>query len=133
MRKLVITGGVLLVLLVLIGFAVVNLNALVNRNRDYLIAQAQEALGRNVEVADIGVTLWGGIGIRLKEFSLADDPSFSRESFIRAADLQVNVKFLPLLKKELEIDELVLRRPVINIIRNEKGQFNFSTIAAKEK
>ncbi|HET8562521.1 MAG TPA: AsmA family protein [Candidatus Binatia bacterium] len=132
MRKLVIAGIVLVVLIVLIGFAIVNLSALVNRNKDYLIARTEEALGRNVEVADIGVTLWGGIGIRLKEFTLADDPSFSRESFIRAGDLQVNVKFLPLLKKELEIDELVLRRPVINIIRNEKGQFNFSTIA-KEK
>ncbi|MBI1993011.1 MAG: hypothetical protein HYS67_01060 [Deltaproteobacteria bacterium] len=92
MRKWIIGGAILLVLFVLPALALVNLNALINRNKDYLLARAEEALGRHVEVGDIGVTLWGGIGVRLKNFSLADDPSFSKEPFVRAADLQVNMK-----------------------------------------
>jgi AsmA protein len=133
MRKWIILGVVLVVLVALVGFAALNLNALVNRNKEYLLAQIEEAMARDVTVGDIALTLWGGIGARFKEFSVADDPSFSRELFIRGADLQVNVKFLPLLKQQFEIDDIVLRRPVVNIIRNEKGQFNFSTIGRKDR
>jgi AsmA protein len=135
MRKtLIITGIVLLVLIAVTALALVNLNGLINRNKDYLLALAQESLGRNVAVGEIGVTLWGGIGVRLKEFSIADDPSFSNDSFIRAADLQVNMKLMPLLKKELEVSKVILHRPVINVIRDPQGRFNFSTVGGgKEK
>ena len=129
MRKtLTITGIVLLVLIAVTALALVNLNGLINRNKDYLLARAQESLGRNVAVGEIGVTLWGGIGVRLKEFSIADDPSFANDSFIRAADLQVNMKLMPLLRKELQVSKVILHRPVINVIRDPQGRFNFSTI-----
>ncbi len=129
MRKtLIITGIVLLVLIAVTAFALVNLNGLINRNKDYLLARAQESLGRTVAVGEIGVTLWGGIGVRLKEFSMADDPAFANDSFIRAADLQVNMKLMPLLRKELQVSKVILHRPVINVIRDPQGRFNFSTI-----
>lgn len=134
MRKWIIAGVVLLVLIVITVVALVNLNGFILRNKDYLIARVEESLGRDVEVGDIGVSLWGGIGARLKEFSIADDPSFSRDVFVRAADLQVNMRLLPLLRKEFQVSKLILNRPVINVIRNEKGQFNFSTLGrTKEK
>lgn len=133
MRKWIIAGAILLVLFVLPALALVNLNALINRNKDYLLAQAEEALGRDVEIDDIGVTLWGGIGVRLKNFSLADDPSFSKEPFVRAADLQVNMKFLPLLRKELEVSRVILNRPVIHVIKDQNGRFNFSTIGREKE
>jgi uncharacterized protein involved in outer membrane biogenesis len=58
MRKWIIAGVVLLGLVILAGVALVNLNGLINRNKDYLLAQAKEALGRDVKIGDIGVTLW---------------------------------------------------------------------------
>ncbi|MGH7827994.1 MAG: AsmA family protein [Candidatus Binatia bacterium] len=133
MRKWIIFGVVLLVLVVVTGFVALNLNRLIDRNKDYLLAQIEEATGRNVTVGDIGLTLWGGIGALFKDFSVSDDPSYSREAFIRGAALQVNVKFLPLLRQQLEIEDIVLRRPEINIIRNQKGQFNFSTIGQDDR
>ncbi|HEX9272968.1 MAG TPA: hypothetical protein VGA01_12220, partial [Candidatus Binatia bacterium] len=60
MRKWIIAGVVLLLLVILAGIALVNLNGLINRNKDYLLAQAKEALGRDVKIGDIGVSLWGG-------------------------------------------------------------------------
>ena len=133
MRKWIIAGAVLLVLFVLPVLALVNLNALINRNKDYLLARAEAALGRHVEVGDIGVTLWGGIGVRLKSFSVADDPSFSKEPFVRAADLQVNMKFLPLLRKELVVSRVILNRPVIHVIKDQDGRFNFSTVGRERE
>jgi hypothetical protein len=72
--------------------------------------------------------------VRLKQFSLSDDPVFSNEPFVRAADLQVNMKLLPLLlKRELEIRNMVLHRPVINVLRDKSGQFNFATIGGEKE
>jgi AsmA protein len=133
MRKwILVPGVVLLVLIVVTALALVNLNSLINRNKDYLLARAQEALGRKVAVGEIGVTLWGGIGVRLKQFSLADDPSFSQDTFVETADLQINMKLLPLLRKELQVSKVILHRPVINLIRDKEGRFNFSTIGGEK-
>lgn len=133
MRKWIVAGVILLLLFGLAGLALVNLNTLINRNKDYLLAQAREALGRNVAAGDIGVTLWGGIGVRVKQFSVADDPSFSKEAFVRADDLQVNMKLLPLFRKKLEVSKVILRRPVIRVIKDPAGQFNFFTIGREKE
>jgi AsmA protein len=64
---------------------------------------------------------------------MSDDPSFSSGDFVRAKDLQVNVRLLPLLRKEFQIKRLILHDPVIEIIRNREGTFNFSTIGKDKK
>ncbi len=127
-RKLTIAAVILLILGALVAFAVLNLGRLVKSNKDYILAQAEQALGRKVAVEDIGVTVWGGIGIRLKNFALADDRAFSKKDALRAADLQVNVEFFPLLWKEVRVTRLILRKPVIRLIRNKKGTLNFASL-----
>ncbi|HKA33588.1 MAG TPA: AsmA family protein [Candidatus Binatia bacterium] len=135
MRKLlIVAGAAVAVMLAVTLLALANLNSLINRNKDYLLARAQESMGRTMTVGEIGLTLWGGIGVRLKQFTLSDDPAFSNEPFVRAADLQVNMKLLPLLlKRELEIRNMVLHRPVINVLRDKSGQFNFATIGGEKE
>jgi len=135
MKKwLIAAGAAVVVMIVVTLLALANLNSLINRNKDYLLARAQESMGRTMTVGEIGLTLWGGIGVRLKQFSLSDDPAFSSEPFVRAADLQVNMKLLPLLfKRELEIRNMVLHRPVINVLRDNSGQFNFATIGGEKE
>lgn len=133
MRKWIIAGSVVLVLCLILVVVVLNLNTLINRNKDYLLEQAQQALGRQVSVGDVGVTLWGGLGVRLNNFAMADDPAFSPGEFVRARDLQLNVRLLPLLRRDLEVKRMILHEPVIQIIRDKQGRFNFSTIGAPEK
>jgi hypothetical protein len=127
MRKIIVSA-VLLSLCLVVVLVLLNLNSLINRNKDYFLAQAERALGRKVTVGDVGVTLWGGVGLRLSNFTLSDDPSFSSRHFVRAEDLQINLKLLPLLRKDFQVKRLILHRPLIEIIRNKEGQFNFSTI-----
>src|SRR6266536_4180308 len=129
MRKWIIGGVVvLLILVIVVGVALVSFNGLIDRNKEYILAQVKQAVGRDVTVGDIGVSLWGGVGARLKQFSMADDPSFAKEPFVRAENLQVNMKLLPLFRKELQVIRVILHRPVINVIKDQKGQFNFSTM-----
>lgn len=129
MRKLLL-GGLILLLLIggLLAFAVSNLNSLVEANKDRLLAQAEQTLGRSLQIGDIELSLWGGIGARLQNVALADDPAFSSDTFVRATDLQITLKFMPLLRQELEVGRIVVRDPVIRLIRNAEGVFNFASL-----
>ncbi|MSP37432.1 MAG: AsmA family protein [Deltaproteobacteria bacterium] len=131
-RKWLIAGGVLAGLVVLAGAAVLNLNSLIARNKDYLIGQAEQALGRKIKVGAIEATLFSGLGVKLGDFSMSDDRQFSNDDFIRAKDLQVNVRFWPLLKKDVQVKRLILHDPAIVVIRNAAGEFNFATIGKKD-
>ncbi len=133
MRKLIVCGLVLLLLIGgLLGFAVSNLNGLVNANKDQLLAQVEQALGRTVEIGEIEISLWGGVGARLQNVTLADDPAFSSETFVRATDLQIKVKLMPLLRQEIEVRRVLVRDPVIRVIRNPQGVFNFASLGGGE-
>ncbi len=134
MRKWIVAGIIVFVLLCVVVFvAVLNVNFLVKRNKDYLVDQAQQALKRKISVGDVEVTLLNGIGVRFKDFTMSDDPVYSTDDFVRAKDLQINFKFWPLLKKQVQVKRVILNEPAIVVVRNGEGEFNFSTIAKKEK
>ncbi len=135
MRKWLIAGAILLILIIVGVVGLLNINALIARNKNYLIGQAEAALGRKVSVDKVEATLFSGIGARLTNFTMADDPAYASGDFVRAKDLQVIVKFWPLLRKSVQVKRVILHDPVIQIVRNRDGNFNFSTIGktAKEK
>ena len=129
MKKLLIILAII-VAVVAGGTAVLvaNLDKIVNSKKDYLLDKAETTLGRDVTIDEIGVTLSRGIGVKLTNVAIADDPAFSSAEFVTAKDLTIRVKFWPLLKKQVEVKRLVLNEPVINVIRDEEGVLNFATI-----
>jgi uncharacterized protein involved in outer membrane biogenesis len=133
MRKWLITSSILLVLIVVALIALLNVNALIARNKGYLIEQAEGALGRRISVDQVQATIFSGIGARLTNFAMADDPTYASGDFVRAKDLQIIVKFWPLLRKSVQVKQVILHDPVIQIVRNRDGNFNFSTIGKKAK
>ena len=133
MRKWLIASSILLVLIVVAFIALLNVNALIARNKGYLIEQAEGALGRKISVDQVQATIFSGIGARLTNFAMADDPTYASGDFVRAKDLQIIVKFWPLLSKSVQVKQVILHDPVIQIVRNRDGNFNFSTIGKKAK
>ena len=131
MRKRIL-GGIVLALSGALVLAVLNINFLVLRNKDYLIGQAEQALGRKITVDEIGVTLWP-VGARLVNFALADDPAFSAGEFLRAKDLRLDLRILPLLIGQFRLKGMVLESPLITIVRDARGRYNFASNARNEK
>jgi AsmA protein len=131
MRKRIIAGVALALSSVLV-LAVLNINFLVRRNKDYLIRQAEQALGRKITVDEIDVTLWP-VGARLVNFALADDPAFSADAFLSAKDLRVDIRLLPLLIGQFRLKGMVLESPLIAIVRDARGRYNFVSHAGNEK
>ena len=133
MKKLLIIVGIVVVVLAGgVAILVANLDNLVNSKKDYILEKAETAVGRDVAIDDIGVTLRGGLGVKLSDVTLADDPRYSSEPFVSAKNLTVRVKLWPLIKKQVEVKRLVLNEPVINVIRDENGIFNFAGIAKSD-
>lgn len=132
--RIVIT--IVIVLTIIIGiatFAVFNLNSLVNKNKGVVISKIENSLDRKIEVGEIGVSIFGGLGLSLDNFKVEDDPAFSDGNFVEASKLIVNVKFLPLLKSDFQIKKFTLDDPVINLIRNKNGTYNFSSLIKESK
>ena len=129
MRKWILIGSAIVALTLILAVALVlNINSLIARNKEFLIAQAEQALGRRLKVGEVEATFVSGIGVRLSDFAMSEDPNYGAEDFVRARDLQVNLKLWPLLRREIEIKRLILHDPVIRVVRNSSGEFNFSTI-----
>ena len=120
--------GISLCGVVLIVLALVNLNSIIEHNKNALISRVELALGRKLSVGSVHVSLWGGIKLSLKDVVVSDDPDFSSASFLRAGALDISVKLLPLLTKDVQMERVTLHEPEIDIIRDEEGVFNFSTI-----
>ena len=64
---------------------------------------------------------------------MSEDPDYGVENFVQARDLQVNLKLWPMLRREVEIKRLILHEPVIRIVRNPAGDFNFSTVGTSRE
>ena len=130
-KGLIVAGAILGVLVI----AAVALPLLVNVDnfRPTIQAEASAALGREVRIGKLELSLLAG-GVTASELSIADDPSYSREPFLRAKAMEVGVEMMPLIfSRSLQVRSLKLVEPQITLLSAPGGKWNFSTLgAAKE-
>jgi len=131
MRALKIIGilvAVLLVIAIALPF-IVNVNSF----RPKLESTLTTALGREVKVGNLGLSILSG-SVTAEDLSIADDPAFSKDSFVRAKSLHVGVELLPLIfSKKLKVTELVLDQPEIHLIQTPGGKWNFSSLGGNKQ
>jgi len=122
MRKWILVFAIVCLLAVAaLALLATNLNSYLNDNREWVAEQAQAALGRSLEFGHAGISLSGGIGVRVADLRIGDDPAFSQDDFLRADVVDVRVALMPLLSGDVEVTRVVLRAPVIRVIRTSKG------------
>jgi len=103
----------------------------VNQFRPKLESTLSSALGREIKIGDLSLSLLGGsVGVR--DIVIADNPDFSRSPFVTAESLKASVELKPLIfDKEVRITGISLDRPSINLIRSSSGKWNFSDLGSK--
>lgn len=131
MRKRIVYAGAAALAGVLV-LALLSANLLVERNKDFLIGQAEQAFGRKISVEQIEVSFWP-FGARLLNFAMADDPAFSTEDFVRTKELRLELRLLPLFIGEFRPRRITLDSPLITVVRNASGQHNFASRARDGK
>ena len=123
LRYILIAVGVLIVLAIAVPFFIP-----VNRFRPTIEEKASVALGRRVQVGDLGFSLLHG-ALTAKDLSIGDDPKFSPSPFLAAKSLHVGVEVMPLiLSKQLNVTNIVIDEPQVTLLRDAKGDWNYSTI-----
>jgi AsmA protein len=126
-RALKIIGIIIVVLIVIVIAIPFFIDA--NTFRPKLESELTEALGRQVKVGDLSLSLFSG-SVEADNISIADDPAFSRSAFVQAKSLKVGVEMIPLIfSKTLNVTELTLNDPQIALIKSENGdKWNFSSL-----
>jgi len=119
---------VVLMILALVIPHVVDMNWV----RDLMAEQARSALGREVKLGEVQLRLIPSIRIYLAGLEVAEAPEFGAEPFVKMDKLYARVKLIPLLRKQVVIDQLVLEEPSISVVRSEDGGFSFAGLVKGE-
>lgn len=127
MKKVVI-GFCLIIALLIVAVLLLPFLIDLNNYKDRYQPMIEEALNRKIVLSDLRLTIIPRIGVRIAGFTVMDDPAFSRTPFASLTSLDIGIKFMPLLTGRVEVEEIMLKEPVITVIKNQQGALNVSTI-----
>ncbi|HKZ18449.1 MAG TPA: AsmA family protein, partial [Geobacteraceae bacterium] len=131
-RKLfIITAIIIGVLVLLAGGALLLVKVLVTPEmiRKNVLPRVEEAMDRRIDMADAKIGLFSGIALSGLKVYEKD----GKGPFVSLREARLHYQILPLLSRRVVVDEIVLDTPVIHIVRNSDGSFNFSDLLRKEK
>ncbi len=130
MRALKILAVILVGAVALLGGALFVLARYLDSEafRRAAIAAAQETLGASVTVGELHVSLFSGATFR--QVVVGNPPGLPGE-LLRAEALVVRPRFLPLLRRRLEIAEVRLDAPTVTLARNEHGEWSFERLVSR--
>ena len=130
-KAMIIVGAVIALVLIVILILPSLINA--NSYKPEIQAQLGTALGRNVQIGNISLSIFSG-GVVVDDVSISDDPKFSASPFLTAKELKVGVELMPLIfSKELKVDSITVTSPQVSLVRNNAGVWNYSSMGGTSK
>ena len=89
----------------------------------------QNQIGREVSLnGPIGWSVFPWIAIELNDVTVTNEQGFSGDSLANIGTLSAQVKLLPLLKKDIQVDTVELKQPNIHLQVAKSGQSNWQSI-----
>jgi uncharacterized protein involved in outer membrane biogenesis len=117
------------ILLVAVFFAVPAL-VKVDRYRPEVISYLQQKTGKQVEIERLDLTFFP-LSIRVDGFAVKNPPSFPRGYVVHVARIDAGLDGAALLHRQVLIKSLVLDNPVIHLMSDPDGPWNFENPQAK--
>ena len=131
-KKVLIIGGIVLGVLVVIAIALPFFID-VNKYKPTLETDLSTALGRKVEVGNIGLSILSG-GVKVDDVSIGDDPAFSQTPFLQAKEVTAGVALLPLIfSGRLAVSSFTVTDPQVSLLHSASGKWNFSSLGGASK
>ncbi|HWG40763.1 MAG TPA: AsmA family protein, partial [Candidatus Acidoferrales bacterium] len=129
MKRLLVICGIVVVVLLLV-IIVVPLFINVDSYRPELEKKLSAALNRQVHIGKLDASLLSG-GASASDITIADDPAFNKDPFLKATSVKVGVQLMPLIfSKQLKITSLTIQKPDITLLKNAAGKWNYSSLGA---
>ncbi len=105
---LYLLGGLLL--LIVATAIIVPLVVDPNDFKDEIAQVVESKTGRGLAIeGDLGLSVFPWLGLEIGPTSLSNAPGFSEAPFAQMDAVEVRVKLMPLLRKELEMDTVLLK------------------------
>ncbi|MGB5442161.1 MAG: AsmA family protein [Gammaproteobacteria bacterium] len=127
--------GFLLLLVVLVVAAVVVLPLVVDPN-DYkpeIAAAVKEQTGRNLEIeGDISLSVFPWLGLDIGPTRLSNAEGFAEPHMARMDTVQVRVKLVPLLSKQLQVDKVKLSGLQLYLGKDKAGRSNWADLQGRQ-
>jgi hypothetical protein len=127
MKKIGIVLGILLILVLLVAVLAPFMIDL-NQYKGTILSKIKPYVPREMDFEHIELTVLSGFGAELRGLRVADNPAFSAGDFLQLEGLQVRVMLLPLLKRQIKVKKIILKRPVIRLARNADGELSSSDL-----
>ena len=93
----------------------------------YLDARLEASFGRPVEVHHYSFSLLDGLRFEADSISVAEDPRFGYEYFLRAERLTAGLRWGALARGRFEFGTLSFIRPSLNLVRAADGRWNIES------
>jgi uncharacterized protein involved in outer membrane biogenesis len=131
-RTGLILAGIAGTLLIVFVFVVpVLLNG--DRYRPEAISYLEESTGKKVEIGRLAVTFFPTVTIHVDDFRVKSPPLFPPSYILKVARIDVQIDPWPLLHRQIVIRSVVLEQPVINLVSDPDGPWNFEIPGAKNR
>jgi hypothetical protein len=96
-----------------------------NKYKSNLLDLVKPSVPRAIDFKKIELTILTGLGAEIQGLRIGENPAFGNGDFLTLERVDIKVKLLPLLEKQIQLRKLIMVRPVVHLIRNAKGEFNF--------
>ena len=126
-----VVAAVLAILIVLIIGLAVSLPLLLDPNdyKDRVVQLVKDKTGRELTIGGkIGLSFFPWIGVELNKLSLSNAQGFGNAPFAQVEKSVVRVKLLPLLRKQVQVDKVVLTGLQLNLAKDASGKTNWADL-----
>ena len=123
-KALIIIAAIVVVLIVALVLAPFFIP--VDTYKTKLIALVKDSTGRDLRIdGPVSLSLFPTLALEANDVSFSNPPGASSKDMAKLAKLEVQLKVLPLLRKEVEVKRLVLVDPVIDLEVDKQGRPNW--------
>ena len=114
-------GGVIGALIIIVSLIPTIVSSGMVKNK--IISNLETGLNRKVQIDDINMS-WSS-GIDIKNIHIKERDDLPGDTFVKVKRILCNIDFVPLIKKQIRINDLIIESPEIVIQKDKKGLFNY--------
>ena len=105
-----------------------------NDYKQEISQQVEQTTGRTLTLeGDIGLSIFPWVALELGPLSLSNAKGFKAETFAQVNAAQIRIKLIPLLRKQLEMDTIILDGLVLNLEKDKSGKTNWADLTQSNK
>jgi len=145
LKKILITIGSLITAIIILVI-IAGIIIMIKVDKTFIASQISQVLHRQVYIEKIDVSIFSIVsGIEIKKVAISNfktpqqlvalqgKPVPASDLFTGMESLLFKIRFLPLLRKQFDLKELVLYSPVINLAKNKQGVLNCTDLIKSKK